>query len=109
MPLVVKHQVLHLCAVGDPRADEPQPDAPLGVPMSSREPIDVEADVIAAHAAGLDIEEICGIYRLERTAVEEILAGASPDAARPRRSRWLFVVPGRRRRRGTDTPRSAAS
>ena len=77
--------------------------------MSARDPLDVRADVVAAHAAGVDIDDLCAIYRLDRKTVEEMLEQADAPA-QPRRSRWLAVVSGRRRRRPKpDTPHTAAS
>jgi hypothetical protein len=77
--------------------------------MAHREAINVRADVVAGHAAGLSVDELCGIYGLDRRAVDEILADAADDEAPTRKSRWLSVVTGRRRRRASgDVPHSAA-
>lgn len=103
--------VLHLCEVGEPRADDAPPESsePPTVPLAGRETLDVRADVIAGRAAGLSVEELTGIYGLDRAAVNQILGEAAP-AEPARRSRWLSVVTGRRRRRlaSGDAPHSAA-
>ena len=105
---MVNRPVLHLCSVGDPRADDAPPES-SEPPMANREVIDVHADVIAGRAAGLSVEELSGIYGLDRAAVDEILGDAAQPEEPARKSRWLSVVTGRRRRRMSgDAPHSAA-
>ena len=96
MLLVVKDRLLHLCSVAEPGADDPRTEAAPKPPMASRELIDVHADVVAAYAAGLDIDELAGIYGLERAVVERIVGSVGEEAETKRRSRWLAAVTRRR-------------